>query len=134
MDARPPMSAACTIYIVDDDPSVRRSLDRLLRSCGYRTAAFASVDTFLAEAHPRAPACVVADMTLPGASGITLLEGLARRGDRVPVILISASDADDTRAAARRSGAAAFLRKPVDDQALVDAIEWVLGTSKGPGS
>ena len=126
------MSVPCTIYIVDDDESVRRSLERLMRSCGYRTASFASVDAFLAEPHAASPACVVADVTLRGPSGITLPQVMAERGEAIPVILISASDAEDTRVSARRSGAAAFLRKPVDDQALVDSIEWVLGNHEVP--
>jgi FixJ family two-component response regulator len=123
------MPAPSTIYIVDDDASVRRSLERLMRACGYRTACYDSVDAFLAEPLLAMPACIVADVTLRGASGIALPQALADRGDRVPVILISASDAQDSRVAARRCGAAAFLRKPVDDQALVDSIEWVLGGS-----
>lgn len=125
-----PMNAPSTIYIVDDDASVRRSLERLMRSCGYRTACFASVDTFLAEPELVRPACIVADVTLRGGSGTALPQALADRDERIPVILISASDADETRALARRGGAAAFLRKPVDDQALVDAIEWVLGSTR----
>jgi FixJ family two-component response regulator len=84
------------------------------------------VDAFLAESSLARPACIIADVTLRGASGVALPQALAERGHRLPVILISASDADDSRAAARRCGASAFLRKPVDDQALVDSIEWVL--------
>lgn len=124
------MPGRSTIYVVDDDASVRRSLERLMRSCGYRTVGFASVDTFLAEPQLVRPACIIADVTLRGGSGTALPQALADRDERIPVILISASDADETRALARRVGAAAFLRKPVDDQALVDSIEWVLGATR----
>ena len=80
---------------------------------------------------PDAPGIRRSRITQPAPSN-GLPQALAERGERIPVILISASDADDTRASARRNGAAAFLRKPVDDQALVDAIEWVLGNAKVP--
>jgi FixJ family two-component response regulator len=124
------MPRACTVYIVDDDASVRRSLERLMRSCGYRAVTFASVDAFLAEPHLARPACIIADLMLRGESGMALPRALEDRGEHVPVILITASESEDTRAAARRAGASAFLRKPVDDRALIDSIEWVTGGAR----
>ena len=115
-----------TIYIVDDDDAVRRSLSRLMRSCGYSPVSFASVDDFLASPRTGGPACVIADVTMRGSTGMAVAKSLADQGGRLPVILITASDSEDMRAEARRVGASAYLRKPVDDQALVDSIEWAL--------
>lgn len=114
-----------TVYIVDDDASVRRSLERLLRSAGYQPACFASVEELL-HGTVGAPACVIADVTLTGRSGLELGQALAERGHHVPLIMLTAHDTAEMRAAAKAGGAVAFFRKPVDDQALVDSIEWVL--------
>jgi FixJ family two-component response regulator len=114
------------ICIVDDDASVRRSLERLLGALGYQAVLAADARACLAATGAQPVSCVIADVTIPGGSGIALAEALRQRGDRVPVILVTAHDSDETRAEARRVGAAAYLRKPVDAQALVDAIEWAL--------
>jgi FixJ family two-component response regulator len=126
------MAAPRTVYIVDDDASVRRSLERLMRSCGYVPACFASADEFLAVPHLVRSACVIADVTMRGTSGMALPQALAARGLRLPVIFVTARDTEEMRAEARRTGASAYLRKPVDDQALVDSIEWALGSRREP--
>ena len=97
-----------------------------MRSCGFDPVSFSAVDEFLAVPHHALPACVIADVTMRGKSGVTLPHALAERGEPLPVILITAHDSEEMRAEARRGGASAYLRKPVDDQALVDAIEWAL--------
>lgn len=119
-------SGSTTIYILDDESSVRVAMARLMRSAGYVSVMLADMDELLNLEALSEPACIVADVRMPGASGLSLPGLLARRGLKVPVIFVSAQDTEETRAQARRVGAAQFFRKPVDDQALLDAIAWAL--------
>jgi FixJ family two-component response regulator len=105
-------------------------MERLLRSLGYAPVMFSSVDEFLTAPRLAASACVIADVTMRGSLGTTLARALKERGEPLPVILVTANDSDEVRAEARRCGASAYFRKPVDDQALVDAIEWALGAQR----
>jgi FixJ family two-component response regulator len=123
-----------TAYIVDDDPSVRRALERLLAACGIRAEGFGSVEALLEEPVYAANACVIADVRLPGRDGLDLPRLLAERDIPMPVIFVTAQDTQEARAAAKRAGAAAFFHKPVDDQALLDAIEWAVSGSPGPAA
>ena len=116
-----------TISVIDDEPTVCRAIGRLLRSAGLRCRTFGSVDNFLASTEALDTTCVIADLRLPGRPAIELPAALADRPRRIPVILLTAQDTPETREAAHRAGVAAFFRKPVDDQALLDAIEWVVG-------
>ena len=111
------------ICIVDDDDSVRRSFSRLLRSAGFAFRAYRSADGFLAALPADARVCVLMDITMPRMSGLELQARLKEQGVHFPVIAISARDDDVARSTAHRLGASCFLRKPVDDQALLDAIE-----------
>jgi len=121
-----------SVYIIDDDESVRRALSRLLRSAGLDAFGFASMEAF-AEADVAGPdACVIADVRMPGGSGLDAPELLRRIGRELPVSILTAQDTEPTRTAAKRAGAAAFFRKPVDDQALLDAIHWVLHGQSEP--
>ena len=113
------------IYIVDDDDSVRTNLARLMRSAGFSTQVFASAEDFLAAADTLEPGCLLLDITLPGQSGFQLQSELNRRHVNLPVIAVSARDDCGTRDLARQLGARCFFRKPVDAQALIDAIQWV---------
>ena len=119
-----------TIYIVEDDESVGRSLERLLRSAGFLPTVFTSVDAFMARAPFDAHGCVIADVQMRGGSGLELTRRLKDGGSAIPVILLTAQDSDELRSEAKRSGFAAFFRKPVDDQALIDAIEWSLNQER----
>ncbi len=114
------------IYIVDDDSSVRRALGRLIRSVGLNSEAFASGDLFLAGLPEDAQGCVVMDIRMPGLTGHDVQQRLRQRGEKIPVIALSAQDDDEARNRARELGAVAFFRKPVDDQALLDSINWLL--------
>lgn len=114
------------IYIVDDDDSVRRALGRLLRSEGLNSESFASGETFLAALPSDAEGCVVMDIRMPGLTGHDVQEKLRAGGHMIPVIALSAQDNEDARNRARELGAVAFFRKPVDDQALLDAIHWAV--------
>jgi FixJ family two-component response regulator len=119
-------SQLTTIYIVDDDPGVGRSLARLMRSAGYAPQVFESVDAFIATNKFDARACVIADVQMPGQNGLHLQARLHAIGSYLPVILLTAQDTDEMREAAVRGGFSAFFRKPVDDRALIDTIEWVI--------
>jgi FixJ family two-component response regulator len=117
------------IYIVDDDESVRRALKRLLCSAGMEARTFANAEDFLNYDYEKLNACLLTDIKMPGISGMELHKELVRRGDQLPVIFITAFDTKETRDQAKKSGAAGYLRKPVDDQALIDLIQWVLASA-----
>lgn len=120
------MGNDATIYIIDDDSSVQRALSRLMRAAGFEARAFEDVDQFLAMGTFCEHACIIADVRLPGPSGLELPTMLDRRGLRLPVIFVTAQDTQDNRAKAKKLGAAGYFRKPVDDMALLDAIQWAL--------
>ena len=122
-----------TVYIVDDDDSVRTALTRLIRSANMQVHSFACVDDFLNSNKPDKHSCVIADIRMPGTGGLGLPKLLAASGHKYPVIFLSAQDTEQTRAAAKRAGGAGFFRKPVDAQALLDAIEWVIREENSNG-
>lgn len=105
-----------------------------MTSAGLASRAFASVEEFLAEAGLPAAGCVVADMTLPGLSGLDLKNRLNAAHSDVPVIFLTAHDTEEMRRAARDAGATGFFRKPVDSQALLDAIRWTSSRSSDPSA
>jgi FixJ family two-component response regulator len=116
-----------TIYVIDDDASVRKALERLLRAAGLSCRVFASGDEFLKDVQPTATGCVIMDISMPEMNGHELQAELGEKGYRLPVITLSAMDNPQTREQARKLGAVSFFRKPVDDQALLDAIHWAMG-------
>jgi FixJ family two-component response regulator len=118
------------VYVIDDDESVRRALQRLLRSAGFDVKTFSSGEEFLQSGNLDERACIVLDIRMPGLTGFGLQEKLASMKIRIPVITVSAFDDAETRERARRLGAVAFFRKPVDGQALIDAIHWATGVNK----
>jgi len=123
-----------TIFIVDDDASLRRALGRVMTSAGLTCEAYASADEFLATADLAKPGCIVADMTLLGTSGLDLKIRLNAIHHDLPLIFLTANDSEEMRAAARDAGAAGLFRKPVDTQALLDAIDWALHDTMDPPS
>jgi FixJ family two-component response regulator len=114
--------ARILIAVVDDEESVRLALRRLLRSASLNVETFASGLEFLDSLKEHQPDCLVLDLHMPQVSGFAVQARLAERGLRVPTVVITGHDAEETRARALAGGAAAYLRKPVDDQALLDAI------------
>ncbi len=120
-------SPAFQIYIIDNETSVSEAYARLVRSAKMLPRTFASVDEFMHTDLVDANACVISDVRMPGISGLELPSLLTRAGRTLPVILVTAHDTQEVRDNARRVGAAAYFRKPVDDQALLDAIAWALG-------
>jgi FixJ family two-component response regulator len=123
------MSKHRSVFLIDDDPSARNGMSRLLRTAGHDVRAFQSADEFLAALEPDATGCVVLDARMPGLSGEELQKELETRGVGLSLIFVTADDDPDTRKKAMALGAAGFFRKPVDGTALLDAIEWAL--SKG---
>jgi FixJ family two-component response regulator len=120
------------IHIIDDDESVQKGLSRLMRSIGVESRTYESSKHFLEEVHNESHACILMDMNMPHMSGLELAGQLQQRSIKLPVIAISARDDDEIRQLARDLGVKFFLRKPVDDQALIDAISWVMQNSIGP--
>lgn len=116
------MSAVPTVVVIDDDLSVRRSLDRLLDSAGYTVVACSSAHEFLALEDLERPACLVTDVRMPGMTGLDLLETIRVRGRDLPMILSSGDGDAATSAQARAGGAVRFLLKPFDSDELLAAV------------
>ena len=115
------------ISIVDDDISVRKSLDRLIRSAGLEVRGFVSAEDFLNSNHSRRPDCLILDVRLPGMSGIELLHHLGAHQYNVPVIFITAHGSDDgARSAAASDWTVAYLTKPFSGDELLDAVNAAL--------
>jgi FixJ family two-component response regulator len=114
------------IYIVDDEPSICTAYARLVRSAKMQPRTFASIEDLMRADFSDDNACVISDIQMPGASGLELPALLARAGHRIPVIFVTAHDTPETRDRAQSVGGAAYFRKPVDDQALLDAIAWAI--------
>jgi FixJ family two-component response regulator len=114
------------VYIVDDDRDVRRAFARLMRAAGLDPRPYDSAEEFLEEVRELPRACILLDITMPNMTGPQVQSCLNERNIRLPVIAVSARDDEETRAWTRNLGARMFLRKPVDDQALLDAINWVV--------
>lgn len=114
------------VYIVDEEPSVCVAYARLLRSAKMEPRTFASVEDLMRAEFSDENACVISGIEMPGASGLELPALLARAGRRMPVIFVTAHDTPETRNRAQGVGGAAYFRKPVDDQALLDAIAWAV--------
>jgi len=116
--------AAQTVYLIDSDESVRRAMKRLLRLAGLNVRSFASIGEFLQVECSYENACLIADVKVLEEDGLELQARLAEAGCRVPVIFVTAYDNRMARDEAKKMGAVAYFLKPVDDQALLDAIAW----------
>ena len=112
-----------TVFVVDDDPTVRKSLERMAGSVGYAVEAFASAEDFLAREPFVRPCCVVLDVRMPGFNGLDLQETLGRSGRRLPIVFISGHGDVSMGVEAMKRGAIDFLTKPFDADALLHAIE-----------
>jgi RNA polymerase sigma factor (sigma-70 family) len=112
-----------TVYVVEDDAAVRDSLALMLGLAGYRTALFSDAEAFLAAYRPGWTGCVIADLRLPGASGVELQATLQQRGSTLPFVIVTAHGDVQTARAAFRAQAVDFLQKPFDRAQLVAAIE-----------
>jgi FixJ family two-component response regulator len=122
--------AAPIVFIVDDDVSVRESLELLIESAGWQSRTFASAREFLAYPPVLAgPSCLVLDVNLPDFTGLELQESLALDRRDMPVILISGNEVGEATDRAMKAGVVAFLMKPLDVDALLHAIEQAIGRS-----
>src|SRR3989442_11313276 len=117
------------VCIVDDDASLRRSLRNLLMSVGFRVETFQSAEAFLGSAHRQNTGCMVLDLRMTGMSGLELLRHLTATGSRIPVVILTAHGDEDTRQRTLQAGAVAFLTKPFQSAALVDAVRSALSTA-----
>jgi FixJ family two-component response regulator len=113
--------AEAIVYLVDDDPDVRRSLQRLFKSWGLEVQTFASPEEFLAAELADTPACLILDLKLPGMNGIALQDRLQAMGLNIPIIFISAYGTVSESVQAMKSGALEFLEKPVAEATLLEA-------------
>ena len=114
------------IAIVDDEEPIRKALSRLLRSAGMDVKTFPSGVEFLESLASQRPDCVVLDLHMPVVNGFDVQARLTESGVTVPVVIITGHDSDETRDRALSGFPVAYLRKPVNDQALLDAIELAL--------
>jgi FixJ family two-component response regulator len=116
------MPKVSLVSIVEDDRFFRESMTRLMRSLDYRVEAFPSAADFLASARLVETACLIADVQMPGMTGLELHKHLTDAGYAIPTILVSAYPDEEVRARALRQGVACFLRKPVDEKLLLQCL------------
>ena len=111
-----------TIFVVDDDPDVRRAMKRLLKTASFRVETFATAEDFLKSERFRRPGVLVLDMRLPGMEGSDLQKALADSGSTMPIVFMTAYEDAGLRQEVMKRGAVAFLQKPVEETVLFDAI------------
>jgi FixJ family two-component response regulator len=126
------LSKAPLIAIVEDDEFFRQSMRRLMRSLGYTTEAFASAADFLASRRLDETACLIADIQMPGMTGIELYARLIEAGHEIPTILVTAYPDEAIRARALKDGIACYLPKPFDDNDLMDCVRKAIEGGKPP--
>jgi len=120
---QPPELEAVIIAIVDDDPSVRRGLQRLIQSVGWKPETFASAQEFLARSRAESPNCVLLDLQMPDLSGLDLQKRMAEVGLEIPIVFLTGHGNIPSSVQAMKAGAVQYLTKPVDEQELLQAME-----------
>jgi two-component system, LuxR family, response regulator FixJ len=118
------------IFIIDDDHSMQRAFLLLLQAAGFDARAFSSAQEFLNYSPVSDDDCIILDLRMPVMNGFDLMKKLISKGIRTPVICVTAFDDAKSREQARELRAAAYFTKPVDDQALIDAINWAIQSEK----
>jgi FixJ family two-component response regulator len=116
------MNGICTVYVVDDDVSVRTSICMMLDAAGFPNRAFAGADEFLAACTPDTCGCIILDVNMPRMSGPELQDELSRRGIKLPIIFLSGQGTIPLSVKAMKSGALDFLTKPVKGMVLLDRV------------
>ena len=114
------------VCVVDDDESLRRSVRNLLSSVGFRVETFASAEEFLESTHRANTGCLVLDLRMAGMNGLDLLRHLAAAGSPIPVVILTGHGDDEARERSLHAGAVAFLKKPFQGDALLDAVRTAL--------
>ena len=122
--------AKTEIAIVDDDESVRRGLSALMRSLGFSVSVFSSGGSFLRSDSLRHTACLIADVQMPGMTGLELYQRLEGSGRHIPTILITAYVDDKVRTQALNDGVVCYLLKPIDESRLLASVHSALGEKK----
>jgi len=119
-----------TVFVIDDDPSVRKAVARLLRSAGHHAETFGSAEEFLSRPHYDGPGCLILDVKMPGQSGLDLQEVLAKEGYHLPIIFVSGRSDIAISVKAMKGGAVDFLTKPFDNTVLLEAVRLSLEKSR----
>lgn len=114
------------IAVVDDDASVRATTDSLVRSLGFNVRTFASAEDFLRSSRLNDTSCVIADVQMPGMSGVELQTHLLSQGSRLPFIFMTAFPDERVRARALRAGAICYLTKPVEEHSFIECLNTAL--------
>jgi FixJ family two-component response regulator len=114
------------VFVVDDDPQVRASIQGLLKSYGLRSECFETAEQFLQRQPPDGPSCLIVDVSLPGISGLDFQQQLKKAGLQIPMVFITAHGDIPMTVKAMRSGAVEFLTKPFEDQDLLGAVQQAL--------
>ena len=115
-----------TVYLIDDDDSIRNAIEMLLQSANMNVQTFITVEKFLQFNPQNSGSCIISDIKMKCLDGFDLCERLHEKGVNIPVIFLTAFDSKEYRKRAREIGAAGYLSKPVDDQALIDSIHWAM--------
>lgn len=116
-------ATAPVVFVVDDDPSIRKSLTRVMTSAGYAVEVFASAKDFLARERFAGPCCLILDVRMPGLTGLDLQKTLAGDGHRMPIVFITGHGDISMSVKAMKDGAADFLTKPFDVEQLLEAVD-----------
>jgi len=111
-----------TVFVVDDDPSMRKALESLLKSVGHEVHLFSSATAFTRAVSHSAPSCLLLDIRMPGQSGLAFQEELTKAGISLPIIFLTGHGDVSMSVRAMKAGAVEFLTKPFDDQVLLDAV------------
>ncbi len=120
------MATTTTVSIVDDDDAVRTATQAFVRSLGYKATAFASAEEFLKAPERETADCLIADVQMPGMSGLDLQRELARQRPTLPIIFVTAFPEEHIRQQAMAAGAACLLAKPYEGDELIECIEQAL--------
>jgi FixJ family two-component response regulator len=121
-----------SVAIVDDEEPIRKALRRLLRASGLEAEGYASGQAFLDATTEQRPDCVVLDLHMPGMTGLQLLRKLQSVRPKIPIVIITAHDEPETREQCLAAGACAYLRKPLEDRLLLNAISAAVGQARRP--
>jgi FixJ family two-component response regulator len=116
------------VFVVDDDPQVRASIQGLLKSAGLRSEGFETAEQFLQRQPPDGPTCLIVDVSLPGISGLDFQQQLKKAGLQIPIIFITAHGDIPMTVKAMKSGAVEFLTKPFEDKDLLGAVQQALAS------
>ena len=122
------------IAIVDDDKSIRNATQDLLKAAGFSTATFEDAESFLGSQSRASVACLVADMRMPGMSGVELYQALVASGHSIPTVIITAHPEEVTQARGRVAGLTCYLIKPFTPDELLECVHEALAKSQGRGA